>query len=174
VGVEKLRQFLFENPWGRYRSRDAVADVTALGLYVWDRKTTFSAERTSLCGPCKTTLFASETRQRNPDGSLQRPEVYLDETFVNKNHSGQFYMVSGGRWAVGEQTLWQGASSDYCPCHDGAGWVQGAELVFESTQRTGDYHGQMNWENFSTWFAEQLLPQSPVSFPHHLRQCALP
>jgi hypothetical protein len=27
---------------------------------------------------------------RNPDGSLKRPEVYLDETFVNKNHSGQF------------------------------------------------------------------------------------
>jgi hypothetical protein len=36
----------------------------------------------------------------------------------------------------------------------GAGWVQGAALVFESTQRTGDYHGQMHWENFSTWFSE--------------------
>src|SRR6266496_3567732 len=23
------------------------------------------------------------------------------------------------RWAVGQQTIWQGATSDYCPCHDG-------------------------------------------------------
>ena len=43
-----------------------------------------------------------------------------------------------------------------------AGWVQGAELVFEAAKRTGDYHGQMNWENFSTWFAEQLLPHIPT------------
>ena len=42
-----------------------------------------------------------------------------------------------------------------------AGWVPGAELVFEATKRTGDYHGQMHWENFSTWFAEPLLPHIP-------------
>ncbi len=27
---------------------------------------------------------------RRPDGSLVCPEVYLDETFINKNHSNQF------------------------------------------------------------------------------------
>ncbi len=42
-----------------------------------------------------------------------------------------------------------------------AGWVPGAELVFEATKRTRDYHGQMNWENFSTWCADQLLPHIP-------------
>jgi len=31
-------------------------------------------------------------------------------------------------------------------------------LVFEAKKRTGDYHGQMNWENFSKWFETQLLP----------------
>jgi len=29
-----------------------------------------------------------------------------------------------------------------------SGWVSGAELVFKGTRKTGDYHGQMNWENF--------------------------
>ena len=27
---------------------------------------------------------------RKPDGTFIRPEVYLDETFINKNHSNQF------------------------------------------------------------------------------------
>ena len=38
------------------------------------------------------------------------------------------------------------------------GWVNDAELIFEAKKRTGDYHGQMNWDNFSRWFTEQLLP----------------
>ena len=42
-----------------------------------------------------------------------------------------------------------------------AGWVPGAELVFEATKRTGDYHGQMHWENCSTWVADPLLPPIP-------------
>ena len=42
-----------------------------------------------------------------------------------------------------------------------SGWVDGAELVFEAKKRTGDYHGQMNWENFSRWFETQLMPNAP-------------
>ncbi|MCP3684075.1 MAG: hypothetical protein GY861_15445 [bacterium] len=41
------------------------------------------------------------------------------------------------------------------------GWVNNAELVFDSKRRTGDYHGQMNWENFSKWFQTQLIPNIP-------------
>ena len=41
------------------------------------------------------------------------------------------------------------------------GWVDGAKLVFEAKKRTGDYHGQMNWDNFSKWFTTQLLPNIP-------------
>ena len=62
VGVEKLREFLFDTHG---------ADIAPVTLwrtlqrwvFVWDRETTVSTERTSICGPCKTTLFASETRQ---------------------------------------------------------------------------------------------------------------
>ncbi len=41
------------------------------------------------------------------------------------------------------------------------GWVDGAELVFEAKKRTGDYHGQKNWDNFSKWFLLQLLKNIP-------------
>jgi len=99
---------------------------------------------------------------RNPDGSLQRPEVYLDETCVNKNHSGPFtwYLEEDGPWV----TTPSGKGPRLIIVHamTATGWVQGAELVFEAAQRTGDYHGQMNWEHFSTWFAEQLLPHIPA------------
>ena len=37
-------------------------------------------------------------------------------------------------------------------------------MVFEDTNGR-DYNGQMNGENFSTWFAEQLLQAYPVTLP---------
>ncbi len=37
------------------------------------------------------------------------------------------------------------------------------QLIFEAKKRTGDYHGQMDWENFSKWFSNQLLPNIPVN-----------
>ena len=43
------------------------------------------------------------------------------------------------------------------------GWVEGAQLVFQAKQRTGDYHGQMNFANFRKWFPESLLPHIPVA-----------
>ena len=41
------------------------------------------------------------------------------------------------------------------------GWVCGAKVVFKSTKKTGDYHGQMNWGLFKKWFTEKLLPNIP-------------
>ncbi len=40
-------------------------------------------------------------------------------------------------------------------------WVPGAKLVFKSSRKTGDYHGQMNYELFTKWFTEMLLPNIP-------------
>ena len=39
-----------------------------------------------------------------------------------------------------------------------SGWISGSKLVFKSTRKTGDYHGQMNWDLFKKWFTERLLP----------------
>src|SRR5262245_64946632 len=41
------------------------------------------------------------------------------------------------------------------------GWIPTAKLVFKSTRKTGDYHGQMNHELLSQWFREPLLPNIP-------------
>jgi len=98
---------------------------------------------------------------RSTNGSCIRPEVYLDETYINKNHSQRltWYQEEDGPWVnkpsgVGPRLIIVNAIT----C---AGWVEDAQLVFEAKKRTGDYHGQMNWENFSNWFKHQLLPNIP-------------
>ena len=98
---------------------------------------------------------------RSPDGLLKRPEIYLDETYINKNHSARFtwYPEEDGPWVnkpsgVGPRLIIVHAIS-------WDGWVQGGELVFQAKKRTGDYHGQMNWNNFSKWFETQLMPNIP-------------
>ncbi len=39
--------------------------------------------------------------------------------------------------------------------------MEGAKLVFQAKSSTGDYHGQMDYNNFSKWFIDQLLPNIP-------------
>jgi len=91
-----------------------------------------------------------------------RPEVYLDESYVNKNHSKDFvwYYDDDGPWiqkptGKGERLIIMNAITK-------DGWVPGAKVTFKSTRKTGDYHGQMNQTMFTKWFEEKLLPNIPA------------
>ena len=91
-----------------------------------------------------------------------RPEVYLDESYVNKNHSNDFvwYYNDDGPWiqkptGKGERLIIMNAISK-------DGWIPGAKVTFKSTRKTGDYHGQMNQTMFTKWFEEKLLPNIPT------------
>jgi transposase len=100
---------------------------------------------------------------RNFDGSLKQAEVYLDETYINKNHSNQFtwYLDEDGPWV--NKPSGKGPRLIIVQAITKDGWVNGAQLIFDAKKRTGDYHGQMNWENFSKWFEIQLLPNIPAN-----------
>lgn len=98
---------------------------------------------------------------RNPDGTLVRAEVYLDETFVNKNHSNQFTWYLDGDGPEVNKPPGKGERLIIVGAIAADGWVDGARLVFEAKKKAGDYHGQMGWENFSRWLVEQLLPNIP-------------
>ncbi len=98
---------------------------------------------------------------RKGKGSV-RPEIYLDESYVNKNHSNDFvwYYDDDGPWiqkptGKGERLIIMNAITK-------DGWVSGAKVVFKSTRKTGDYHGQMNQKMFTKWFKERLLPNIPA------------
>ena len=95
---------------------------------------------------------------RDKDDQPIRNEIYLDESYVNKNHSNDFiwYFGEDGPWVQkptgkGERLIIVNAISSY-------GWVDGAKLVFQAKRKTGDYHGQMNAEMFTKWFQEKLIP----------------
>jgi transposase len=92
---------------------------------------------------------------------LIRPEVYLDESYVNKNHSKDFvwYSSEDGPWiqkptGKGERLIIMNAITK-------DSWVPEAKVVFKSTRKTGDYHGQMNGDLFQKWFIEKLIPNIP-------------
>jgi len=46
----------------------------------------------------------------------------------------------------------------YIVLHAGSedGWVDGCSLVFASGSKKGDYHGEMNGENFMAWWMKLL------------------
>jgi len=95
--------------------------------------------------------------------AVRRPEVYLDESYVNKNHSNDFtwYYGEDGPWV--QKPTGKGERLIILNAITSNGWVPGAKLVFKSSRKTGDYHGQMNWELFKKWFTEMLIPNIPAS-----------
>lgn len=98
---------------------------------------------------------------RRTDGTPIRPEVYLDESYVNKNHSNQFTWYWDEDGSGVNKPSGKGDRLIIVHAIMATGWVKGAELVFTANRKTGDYHGQMNWDNFSRWFTSQLLPNIP-------------
>ena len=42
-----------------------------------------------------------------------------------------------------------------------AGFLKGTELVWKAKSSTGDYHDEMNGDNFFKWVKEKLIPHLP-------------
>ncbi len=104
-------------------------------------------------------------RNRKPGNSIEtiRPEVYLDESYVNKNHSNDFIWYSSEDGPYVQKPTGKGERLIIINAISLNGWIPGAKLVFKSKKKTGDYHGQMNWNLFSTWFQKRLIPNIPPS-----------
>jgi len=98
---------------------------------------------------------------RNSDGQLFRAEVYLDESYINKNHSNDlvWHSVEDGPWI--QKPTGKGERLIILNAITVDGWVPNAKIVFKSTRKTGDYHGQMDGELFRKWFTDALLPNIP-------------
>lgn len=90
-----------------------------------------------------------------------KPEIYLDESYVNKNHSNDFiwYAEEDGPWV--QKPTGKGERLIIINAISSKGWVNNAQLVFQAKRKTGDYHGQMNSELFQKWFSEKLIPNIP-------------
>lgn len=98
---------------------------------------------------------------RLASGDTSRPEVYLDESYVNKNHSNDWiwYPLEDGPFV--QKPTGNGERFIIINAITKDGWIPNAKMVFKSTKKTGDYHGQVNAELFQKWFVEMLLPNIP-------------
>jgi transposase len=105
--------------------------------------------------------YRREKRANRQGDGVIRPEVSLDESYVNKNHSNDFiwYSDEDGPWV--QKPTGKGERLIIIHAMTKNGWIPGAQLTFKSTKKTGDYHGQMNHDLFTKWFTEQLLPNMP-------------
>jgi transposase len=83
--------------------------------------------------------------------------VYVDETWVDTSYTTkkcwQSEMTSGPKAPInrGQRLIIVHAGSS-------KGFVDGAQLVYKATSSTGDYHREMNGENFTKWIKEKLIP----------------
>lgn len=98
---------------------------------------------------------------RDANGQEIRPEVYLDESYINKNHSNDktWYFPEDGIFlgkptGKGERLIIMSAITK-------DGWVPNTRHVFKASKKTGDYHTNMNWDNFLAWFEDKLLKNIP-------------
>jgi len=98
---------------------------------------------------------------RKKTGRLIRPEVYLDESYINVNHSVEntWYFTDDGPWV--NKPSGKGRRLIIVNAISSDGWIPNAKLVFQAKQSTGGYHGQMDYNNFVKWFQKQLLPNIP-------------
>ncbi|KAG7166053.1 hypothetical protein Hamer_G029569 [Homarus americanus] len=96
--------------------------------------------------------------QKNRESSNPRPEVYLDETWINQNQCVErCWTVNDG--SAGPK-LKSGRGARFIIVHAGGrqGFIPGALLMFRSKNGAkGDYHDSMDHERFKAWFKEQLL-----------------
>ena len=98
------------------------------------------------------------TKLANRQGEhTHRLEVYLDESYVNKNHSNDYIWYCEEDGPGVQKPTGKGERLIILHAITQAGWVPGAKLVFQSSKKTGDYHGQMNYELFAKWFEQKLL-----------------
>lgn len=105
--------------------------------------------------------FIRELRT-NRSSESPRPEIYLDETWINQNmNADQDWTNKEG--IVGARTRCLRGGT-YIIIHAGSseGFVKGAMFVFKSKMgRRGDYSDTMDSQAFKRWFQWQLLPNIP-------------
>ena len=92
-----------------------------------------------------------------------RPVVYLDETWANSHSSHERSWVEsddriqGGTKGGILKPFGKGTRLIILHAGSENGWIDGADLVFQSKKATGDYHDEMNSNNFEEWFHDKLL-----------------
>jgi transposase len=94
--------------------------------------------------------------------SQNQPIIFLDETYLHSGHTssknwtdestkGLFPNISKG-----QRLIMVHAGGDM-------GFIPNCLLIFKSGTKTGDYHSEMNAQNYGKWLEEKLIPNIPAN-----------
>lgn len=161
ITIETILSFLKEQSAEEFHDRTLARTLDRWGFEFGKGTRTQHLKEKDYVVAARRRYLRKMLNNRLPDGGTLRPEVYLDESYVNKNHSNDFiwYSREDGPWV--QKPTGNGDRFVIMNAITKDGWVPNAKVIFKSTKKTGDYHGQMTWEIFKKWFSEKLLPNIP-------------
>ncbi len=101
IGAEQIREYLLSWHTVDIPMSTLLRSLNRLGFtYGVGKRRTAMKERDYVV-LARRRYLRKKIANRNDDGTLNRPEVYLDETFINKNHSNRFTWYLEERWSLG-------------------------------------------------------------------------
>ncbi|CAK1578045.1 unnamed protein product [Parnassius mnemosyne] len=86
-----------------------------------------------------------------------RPIVYTDESYVHATHTTPKGWTDGSSKGI-KKPLSKGQRVVIVHAGSETGFVPNALLTFKSGMKSGDYHDDMNFENYEKWIRIQLIP----------------
>lgn len=112
-----------------------------------------SVKRNLLC--C--VQFVVYFRRKKEIDATNKNVVFLDETWVNKNHQKQKVWTDGTVKSRPNCKIGKGDRLIITHAGSKDGFVPNVLNIFWSNTGQADYHQDMNAEYFEKWFVEQLL-----------------
>lgn len=102
-------------------------------------------------------FLLNELNKNNPDKEYYEP-VYLDETWIFLYGNHIYSWIDESEFTVKHTKSGEGTRYIVLHAGDEEGWIDGCELIFKSKANSGDYHDEMNSDNFMRWVTEKLIP----------------
>ncbi|CAG4974205.1 unnamed protein product [Colias eurytheme] len=104
--------------------------------------------------------YLRRMKENDSLGADKKPVIYIDETWIHAHYTVKKCWQSATDVGVKKN---ESPGRRWIIVHAGSesGFVDGALLMFKANSKTGDYHDQMNTENFSKWLKEKLIPNIP-------------
>ena len=91
-----------------------------------------------------------------------RPIIYVDETYIHSTHTAP-HCWSDDSGKGFHAPISKGPRVVIVHAGGETGFVPNALLMFKSKTKSGDYHDDMNSENFIKWLRQKLIPNLPPS-----------
>ncbi|XP_045774093.1 uncharacterized protein LOC123873329 [Maniola jurtina] len=89
-----------------------------------------------------------------------RPIIYTDESYVDSSHASHHAWTDGSTKGI-KKPVSKGSRLVIVHAGGDAGFVPNALLTFKAGTKSGDYHDNMNSENYERWLRTQLIPNLP-------------